>query len=91
MQGIVALAVERREKEDQHTQPECAANPLHIVVPELGQFVLKPQRTVREVQGKQPRSDSEQDVERDVRHAEARELAGKNRSLTPEDIGYHRS
>ena len=87
---IIALAVERREQEDQQTQRHRAQNPSQVGTAEFTDLVLEEERRPHEIERTQPAEDAEHDVERDIPHRERRQRAGEDRRLPPEDVCDHR-
>ena len=74
--GAIALAIERGEDEDEHTQQETAHEPLTPVVGYLGQSGLgKPHGSGKE-QRHQTREDAQNEVEWQVAHGEVAKGTG---------------
>ena len=87
MQGVIALSVERREKEYEKAQGKRAYGPAGIGVGDAAYMVLQPKCAVCKIKRKQACSNAQNDVEGHIGHTEGRKGAGKHGSLSAEDVG----
>ena len=89
-QRIIALAVERREQEDQQAERSGAECPAQIRIAPAPDPIFECERGAHEIQGAEAADHAQDDVERDISHRERGQGAGEDRGLSSENVGDHR-
>ncbi len=88
-QRLIALAIKRREKEYQDSQPDRAHNPFQIDILHLADPVLQLQCRADEIDGASPAEKSKDDVIRNILEHERGQGAFKRGRRTKKSIGNY--
>ena len=88
---LIALAVKRREEENQQSKAHGAKEPLQVwILQVLSEPVLQEERRPQEIEREQAADDSQDQVEGNVPHRKLHQRAGELGGPAQQEVGDHR-